>query len=206
MAPGSALDTTPIASARRRVASRLCNLLDPRDFRQIKNQWQRGLRKLPSTQLAQVIVKTLRAVVAARQDDRVHEIQRALKVLFGNGAHIRHKGRFQVPVGCVGLGVNRACQPHRMCATRDDEFHGYFRTNETDDLLPARRLGSRPRERIAQRIGHLIFKGVHCPSALGKASTSAGTNISSSKCTKSAIRNGTTPRKMRPIDTSFAIP
>src|SRR5690606_39626094 len=109
----------------------------------------------------------------------------------------------------VGPGRPTIRAPWKMTerpAARDQHVDRHVRADEADAV---RRRAVRC-ERIAEAVvdcgDRCVDVDVHYPSHRGKPSAITGNTISSTRCMRSATRNGSTPLKMRPSETSGTTP
>jgi hypothetical protein len=79
----------------------------------VEQQRSRAAHRTSPLQLAQVVVEPLPAVVAARENHGVQEIERPREPLIRDGDGLRRKRGFDEGRGARGVAAGDAAQPHR---------------------------------------------------------------------------------------------
>src|SRR5690606_18785273 len=127
-------------------------------------------------------------------------IENAFVPLLENRARPVRKARLEPAIRPRRRTIRSPRQVTERSTARDEHFDRDIRADETDAAGTVTiRL-----ERLAQAKVDLRHRSlsVHRPNQCGNARTIAGKTIKSARCTRSAVRNGRTPLKIRPSETS----
>src|SRR5690606_37772296 len=173
-----------------------------RHQRKIEHAHRRACQQAARLKLADVIAEALRRVVGAREQHGFQAVKGAGRPLLQDGTRPARKGRFQ-PL--VGGGRRRIGVPRQMAEGSSAGQQQLQRHVGPDKAQPTL---AQPRQGVLQDLFvRLLQHGfVHFASHWGRPSASTGKITSSTRCTRSAARNGSTPLKTRVRGTSGATP